>query len=245
VSDPKSAVDQAELLEVDEILCRFDELLEQTPERALAFREQLPRAHADQPWWIEARGEALWRAQGAEAASDFLLEILAVAPDLVDARHLCAEALREAGHEEASRGQHLEVLRMDVELDALSGVPSPADEHAIAELAERVLEELPAELVSRLGHVAIVLEPRPSAELVQSGFDSRALGLFEGSTLIEHGELGVAEVPSRIVLFTACLIDAFGADQAELRDQVRITVLHELGHFLGLEEHNMERLGLD
>jgi len=245
VSDSRAAIDQAELLEVEELLRRFDELLEHTPERALAFLEQLPRAHADQPWWIEARAEALWRAQGAEAASDFLLEILAAAPDLVDARHLCAEALREAGHEEASRQQHLEVLRMDAELDLLSGVPSPEDEHTIAELAERVLDELPAELVTKLGHVAIVLEPRPSVELVQSGFDSRTLGLFEGATLSEHGELGVAETPSRIVLFTACLIDAYGADEAEIRDQVRITVLHELGHFLGLEEHDLERLGLD
>lgn len=241
----ESVVDALDISVVDEILLRFDELLELTPDQALAFLDQLPEEHADHPLLIEARGEALWRARGPEQACAYLERTVAAAPDLLDVRHLFAEALREAGCHRASREQHLETLRLDVELDALSGVPSPEDEQLIVECAEQVLDELPAELKGKLGHVAIVLEPRPSVELVQNGFDSRALGLFEGPTLIEHGEFGMPEAPSRIVLFSACLLDAYGGEKEEFCAQVRITVLHELGHFLGLEEQDMERLGLE
>jgi predicted Zn-dependent protease with MMP-like domain len=192
-----------------------------------------------------AQGEALFAARGPEAARAFLEPLVQRAPDLSDAGHMLAEVLEDLGDERGAIEQHLRTLRLDTQLDALSGEPEPKEIDAIAEVAEATLGSLPETTRQRLGDVAVLLEARPSQELVASGFDSRALGLFEGPTSVEMGMMWSPAEPTRIVLFTHCLLDAFGGDDEELREQVRITVLHEVGHYLGLEEEDMVRLGLD
>jgi predicted Zn-dependent protease with MMP-like domain len=92
----------------------------------------------------------------------------------------------------------------------------------------------------RLEHVPVILEDRPSGSLVAEGFDPRAFGLFEGPTDGVRDE----PAPTRIVLYAANLLAEF-PDEPELSEQIEVTVLHEVGHFFGLEEEELERLGLD
>jgi predicted Zn-dependent protease with MMP-like domain len=224
---------------------RFDDLLARDPAAALSHIGNPPPEFADEPDVLLAEGEALWRACGAARARDFLVSLVEGAPDLSDARHMLAEVLEELGESEKAIEQHLQTLWLDSEMDALGGCPESAEVEWIAEVAEATLAQLPDNIATKLGNVAAILEPRPSLELVKSGFDSRALGLFEGPTSVEHGMLSAPPELSRIVLYTGCLVDAFGTEREELEAQVRITVLHEIGHYFGLEEDELERLGLD
>ena len=113
----------------------------------------------------------------------------------------------------------------------------------IERVAARTLEGLPEPFASRLRDVPVVLEPRPGRDLVQEGFDPRALGLFEGPDDFGRRALEVTARPSRIVVFFANLLDAYPRDE-DVRTQVEVTLLHEIGHFFGLDEEQVDALGL-
>ncbi len=112
----------------------------------------------------------------------------------------------------------------------------------VAGEAGRLARRVRPEVFRRGSCVRVVtrhaLEPRPSEELVREGFDPRAYGIFEGNMHDED-----APVPTCITLFTHNLLADF--DDDELEEQLEITILHEVGHYFGLDEDDMERLGLD
>jgi predicted Zn-dependent protease with MMP-like domain len=176
-----------------------------------------------------------------EAALADALRWIAEEPDCADAHYEAALAY-EALEREAERCREmLTVLSLDSR--SQTGPLSGCDELILDEV-EETLAELPSAFTGRLGPVAILVEPRPSRELVESGVDARILGLFEGAT---SEELAGADAPlttTRILIFSHNLRAAF-EDETKLREEVRITVLHEVGHFFGLEEGDMERLGLE
>lgn len=70
------------------------------------------------------------------------------------------------------------------------------------------------------------------------------LGLFEGASLADPAPDSAANLP-RIRLFLDNLWDCAAGDPALFRDEVRITLLHELGHYLGLDEDQVASLGLE
>lgn len=161
-----------------------------------------------------------------------------------DLHHLLGVAYSELDDLERCRTHFLRTLELDARAEANQEWLDAAAADSIAEQARRVLEELPDEYKQKLGNVLLVLEERPSRELVQEGFDPRAYGLFEG---LDHaGQLNqlTAHQVTRIVLFAANLLADF-PDPEELAREVRVTVLHEVGHFFGLDEDDLARLGLD
>ena len=162
-------------------------------------------------------------------------------PENPDAHYEAGLAYEELDEELARRREFLEVLR----LDSLSvAVPQPELENIICDEVEATLAELPAELSERLGAVTVLVEPRPDRAAVQDGVDPRLLGLFEGATSEELSGVDAPLTATRIQIFSHNLASAFH-DERSLRDEVRVTVLHEIGHFFGLEEADMERLGLE
>lgn len=166
---------------------------------------------------------------------------LAEEPDAADAHYEAGLAYEALGNEERRRHHMLETLRLDTLARA---EPLPGYEAIICDQVERTLAELPADFAERLGPVTILVERRPSRSMVEEGLDPRLLGLFDGATA-EQLALGDAPlVPTRIHVFSHNLASAF-EDEPSLRDEVTVTVLHEVGHFFGLDEDDMERLGLD
>ena len=82
------------------------------------------------------------------------------------------------------------------------------------------------------------------AGIIEEGFDPRALGLFEGPDDFGQRSVHAPPTPSRIVLFYMNLEASFPERDA-LAEEIEVTILHELGHYFGLDEDDVERLGLE
>lgn len=113
-----------------------------------------------------------------------------------------------------------------------------------AAVVEAAQQSLPPQLRPLATRVPVHFEALPDAELIAAGFEPDILGLFTGSP---HGaELNVDQpMPAEIVLFLENLWDFAEGDPEIFRDEVRITYLHELGHFLGWDEEDLAARELD
>jgi predicted Zn-dependent protease with MMP-like domain len=229
---------------LDALLDEVYGLAEDDPEAALVKLEDASETWPDQPELLFARGELEWTLHGPEAAEPHYRRAVALAPEFADARYALGEILGLLGEEQAMIAENLEVRRLDTEADIGEGVGTPEDQRFIAQVAEDVLAAIPEEFRDRLNNVPVVLEARPSEALVREGFDPRALGLFEGADDLGQRSSATQDAPTRIVLFFANLLASF-PDEDALREEIEVTILHEIGHFFGLDEQDMERLGLE
>jgi predicted Zn-dependent protease with MMP-like domain len=93
------------------------------------------------------------------------------------------------------------------------------------EHVRRALDELPAELAKALENVAVVVEDEAPG-------DPDLFGLWESAEYL----------PDKITIFRKPLVQTF-PDPAELEEEIRITVLHELAHYFGIDEDRLEDLG--
>ena len=98
------------------------------------------------------------------------------------------------------------------------------------------LDSLPPHLAAALDNVAVVVEDEHPDH-------PDLFGLYEGIPLPERGDMAGA-LPDRITIFRLPLEDEF-ADPQELEREIRITVLHELGHYFGLDEDRLAELGYE
>ena len=110
------------------------------------------------------------------------------------------------------------------------------DADAFEALVVDELDRLPDEMVDGLENVVFVVEDRPE----DGSLD--LFGLYEGFALTERDSYGYGELPDRIVVYREPLLAAC-ADLAELRDEVHITLVHEIGHFYGIDDAELHRLG--
>ena len=104
------------------------------------------------------------------------------------------------------------------------------------EEAKRLLRDLPAVVRRQVEDVPVIFERVPSRALLEDGLDADLLGLFVGDA---YPEPGSDPIPPEILLFLVNILDEAGGDEAEYRRQVRITLLHEIGHYLGLDEEGL------
>jgi predicted Zn-dependent protease with MMP-like domain len=107
---------------------------------------------------------------------------------------------------------------------------------------EQTLAALPEPLRLQAASLPITFERRPSASLVADGSDPDLLGLFIGAALDEPMD---SPLPPQIILFLENLWSFAEKDEAIFRDEIQITYLHELGHYLGLDEIDLEERGLE
>ena len=104
------------------------------------------------------------------------------------------------------------------------------DEHV-----RRALYSLPADLAAALENVAVVVrEEHPD--------DPDLFGLYEGVPLPERSGEPVGSLPDRITIYRLPLEESF-PDAEELEHEIRVTVLHELAHYFGIEEDRLTDLG--
>jgi predicted Zn-dependent protease with MMP-like domain len=112
------------------------------------------------------------------------------------------------------------------------------------ELVREALDGLPRHFRGRLENLAVVVEDYPP----EGRGSGDLMGVFEGTPRTEQSFFDVDSGPARVVLFQknieAYARDAAGADgrpvEAIIREEVRLTVLHELGHYFGLDEDALE-----
>ena len=114
---------------------------------------------------------------------------------------------------------------------------------ALAEV-EATLAELPGPLRERAQPLPVTLEPRPNAEHEKDGIDPDTLGLFVGPEFA-YQELSPEPLPPQIILFLENIWDQAEGDPELFRQEVRTTYLHELGHYLGLNEEDLFDRGLE
>ncbi|MGH7802851.1 MAG: metallopeptidase family protein [Candidatus Binatia bacterium] len=113
-------------------------------------------------------------------------------------------------------------------------------------LVEKTVDSLPATFRERMGNVEIVIEDEPTDEQIRStGLDPEIetiFGLYEGTPLPERGHDYAMALPDRIILFYLPLIESF-EDEHELAEEIRATVVHEVAHFFGMDDDEIEDLG--
>ena len=104
--------------------------------------------------------------------------------------------------------------------------------------------QLPPEIRALARNVAVHYERAPADEILAEGFEPDILGLFTGSP---HGtELAPDNpAPPQILLYLESLWDFAEEEVDAFRDEVRLTYLHELGHFLGWDEDQVSARGLE
>ena len=115
---------------------------------------------------------------------------------------------------------------------------------AFERLVDRALAGIPPPYRDALREVAIVIEDEPSQQQLDEnglGPDDGLYGLYEGVPRTEYAADWSAS-PNRITLFRLPLEDDF-PDTGELEEEVRMTVLHELAHHLGIDDDRLDELG--
>jgi predicted Zn-dependent protease with MMP-like domain len=108
-------------------------------------------------------------------------------------------------------------------------------------VVEETLDSLPRQFRSRIRNVAVLVEDvPPNQPSVQPGQQSRLLlGLFHGVPKTKKSTFDLPTGPDHIVLYQKN-IEAVCSNEAEVREQIRLTVIHELGHYFGLDENQLK-----
>ncbi|MCU1404642.1 MAG: metallopeptidase family protein [Glaciihabitans sp.] len=98
------------------------------------------------------------------------------------------------------------------------------------------LDALPDEMVDGLDNVVFVTEDRPEDGTLD------ILGLYDGVALTDRSDYGFGELPDRIILYREPLLD-IATDLGDLKDQIHITLVHEIAHFYGINDEQLHELG--
>ena len=107
---------------------------------------------------------------------------------------------------------------------------------------EATLAALPAPLQEQARKLPVTFEPHPNRALQAEGIEPDTLGLFTGPEFADEEH---ATLPPQIILFLENLGDVAEGDAEIFREEVRTTFLHELGHYLGLDEDDLTERGLE
>jgi predicted Zn-dependent protease with MMP-like domain len=107
---------------------------------------------------------------------------------------------------------------------------------------EATLAALPKPLRERVEKLPVTFERQPNAGLQADGIEADTLGLFTGPEFADEENV---PLPPQIILFLENLWDFAGGDEEIFRDEVHTTFLHELGHYLGLDEDDLTERGLE
>lgn len=116
-------------------------------------------------------------------------------------------------------------------------------EHRVGEVVRRVIAELPPDLRTLAEQVPVYCEWEMAEHWLEEGVADDSMGIFSGPALNEPIDPDCLESPS-ITFFLAELWDYCGEDLPTFDEEVRITYIHEFGHYLGLDESELEARGL-
>ena len=119
------------------------------------------------------------------------------------------------------------------------------DRKRFARLVAEALDSLPEEFASRMANVEVVIAEEPTrAQLRGAGVDPRTdtlFGLYEGVPL-EERDSGYTALPDKISIFYRPIVESC-ASAEEIRAEIRTTVLHEIEHFFGIDDQDLDTWG--
>ena len=113
-------------------------------------------------------------------------------------------------------------------------------ELARAEVAQ-TLAELPDDLRPRAATLPVSYERVPSREIIEDGIEADTLGLFVGGEFAHEGDV---PLPAQIILYLENIWEMVEGDEEFYCEEVHITFIHELEHYLGLDEDELDERGL-
>lgn len=220
-------------------------LIEQTRyEESAAILRELLEADPDDLATLADYGLCLFELCDFRAAEQVLARALEVEPADPQACYWMALCLERRGQfQQAER-----YFRLAHEVDP-AGYPSPSriSREAFAETVSEALEGLPDEIRRPLqGAVAIIVEDLPLEEdlrITDPPLDPCLYGLYCGVPLPERTSNAAPELPDRIYLYQRNL-ERFCTTREMLVEEIRITLLHEIGHYLGFDEEELAERGL-
>lgn len=125
-------------------------------------------------------------------------------------------------------------------LGKLRRVTSTLSHDDFESLVQQALETLPAEFSGLLENIAIVIEEEPATEDLEllDGTDDELLGIYRGVALPERSHDMLPMLPDQIAIFRGPILRVCRS-RREAVEEIRDTVIHELGHYFGLEDHHM------
>ena len=179
----------------------------------------------------------------AEIALARLRTLTGAVPDSAEAWHALGCAASDLGEEDEMRAAWKRTWALDTAPGASVGVERRLTEAEVAGIAEQALGELPERARALLRDVPIVVAEQPAEVDVEAGVDPRSLGLFSGTALPDVSHLGGQPGLTQILIFRRNLERMVASDD-ELREEVRTTLLHETGHFFGMDDAELGEVGL-
>ena len=121
--------------------------------------------------------------------------------------------------------------------------------HSLVRMARKevkdLLDSLPSELSKRAAELPVTYEYEPTSDQIEDGIEPDTMGLFVGSAFPDDTASSADPLPAQIILFLKNIWDEAEGDEVVFRDEVRTTLMHELGHYLGLDESDLFDRGLD
>ena len=213
------------------------------PEAAMPELEQAVSASPD---WAEAHaalGWARFRSGEIEAATESADDALRLTSNLPDAHELRGLLAERAGDDDRARRELAIARRLDSDR-----YPKPIEmsEDEFLAVAQDAVAELDDDIKEILEETSFFVQPFPADELLRESdppLDPQILGLFVGRSLLERSVAESGTMPNTMYLFQRNL-ERSAATREELEEEIRITVLHEIGHHLGWDEEELEARGL-
>jgi predicted Zn-dependent protease with MMP-like domain/lipoprotein NlpI len=208
-------------------------------EEALAEYEKALDLLPDHPDYLYEKGVTLYYLLEYERAEECLTSALELDPNNADAHYALGLLFEKTEREERAAEEFAASTRADpTRYPPLLRM----GRDRFAELVEKAVAALPEEFTRYMADVAILIEDFPTRDrLSHSAIDPQVLGLFEGRTQAEESG---NQLPCRITLFQRNL-EKMCETEAELIEQISVTVMHEVGHFFGMSEEQLRELGLE
>lgn len=125
-------------------------------------------------------------------------------------------------------------------IDRFRRVTSTVSRDDFETLVQQALETLPEEFARLLENVAVVIEEEPSEDDLDliEGTDDELLGIYRGVALPDRSHDMLPMLPDQIAIFRGPIL-RMCRSRREAIDEIRDTVVHELGHYFGLDDHEM------
>ncbi len=195
----------------------------------------------EQPVYRAFEGQILFELGRYEEARRILEQAVASDPESSHAvYHLALVCEREEDEERAAQA-FARAHALDPEHYPL---PCTIEEERFRQVVEEAVANLPRSIRDYVDSIPVLVEDFPTVQLVESeNISPQILGLFVGVPRTQASVTDPVHDLDRVMIFKRNL-EKICRDEDDLIEQIQITVRHEIGHYLGLDEDDMERLGL-